>query len=354
MRRRLPSRLVAAAFFLGWALTAQAVASAEPIASRQIDKATQRRLGIVTVVPQSTTGSWLAARVVADLRRRWRAMADQAGVIEAPDKGFPRPGDAVVAGQVLAWLRPIMTDPERRDLQSQRRVVQRDFDLAQTQLKRFDIDAAQAIDVRLPTPSIQIVADYQGARERGAALDSALTDRIPIRVPVAGQLLEQRAQSRQVVGAGDPLFEGSGDAALSVELISDRNLLADTAMLAGAHAGDEVPVHRVSGAYDAGLRAWRLQYAIDPLPGTTTLLPGTPVRLRLASAPAPLRLPRSSVFRVQGDARVWVHESAERFVARPVILGPSEGPLLSVQSGLSQTDRVVVDASALLRPGALR
>jgi biotin carboxyl carrier protein len=55
----------------------------------------------------------LPGRVVADPSAGGRVQAPFAGIVEPGPKGLPLPGQAVKAGEVLAWLRPSVAPMER-------------------------------------------------------------------------------------------------------------------------------------------------------------------------------------------------------------------------------------------------
>lgn len=325
-------------------LFADAPAYAAVPESLQIDKPQQRQLALTTQRPQLETRRRFSARVLADPQRRWRAMSDRPGVLQAPDGGFPVAGQRVAAGQLLAWLHPAISDPERRDLQSRRRAEQRDFELAQVQIRRFDIDAEKQIDISLPTPSMQIVADYHGAQARGAALDRVLSERLALKAPSAGVLLASYAQSGQLSSPGDALFEGMAADGVVIELIHDEQPAVD---VAAASLGDGRALCLIGDSYDAGLRAWRALYAADA--AAATLTPGQTVAVELALRSPRLWLPKSSRYLSDAQPHVWVHEGAERFVSRAVSVAAADEAGFVVGSGLGAEDRVVVDAAALLR-----
>ncbi|MDB5969730.1 MAG: hypothetical protein JWQ90_2180 [Hydrocarboniphaga sp.] len=317
-----------------------------------IDKQQQHQLAITTQQPQLESSLRLSGRVLADPRRLWRAMSDQPGVLEAPDGGFPVAGASVAAGQVLAWLRPAYTDPERRDLQSERRVQQRDFDLATVQIHRFDIDTEKQIDISLPTPSMQIVADYHGSQARGEVLDRALGERLALKAPSAGVVLASFAQSRQLASPGDALFEGAAAGGLVIELIHDDRQPLDLDSAQYHRSNHRSKLQLIGDSYDASLRAWRAVYAVDADADTDVaaeFTPGQAIDVEVPLKTPQLRLPKSSAFIDQSRAQVWVHESAERFVPRAVDVAAADERSLLVTGGLGAKDRVVVDASTLLR-----
>ena len=98
----------------------------------------------------------LPGRVVADPSAGGRVQAPFAGIVEPGPKGLPLPGQAVKAGEVLAWLRPSVAPMERSarlaeqaDVAARLAVArQRAARLAQLEgsVAQKDIDTARAGD----------------------------------------------------------------------------------------------------------------------------------------------------------------------------------------------------------------
>ncbi|MCC2656343.1 MAG: hypothetical protein K0Q76_1451 [Panacagrimonas sp.] len=237
-------------------------------------------LALVLVSTQTFAASpALPGRVIADPRASQQVTADQAGKLEAPSGGFPSPGERLRAGQIVAWLRPAIPAPERRDLDAQLATATRDVTLGELQVKRFNANATDAFDGQLALPSLQILGDYRSARERRAQLVGALEDRVALTAPRGGTVLASRArQARNVVG-GQTVFELVDAGGLAVEVLSP---LAD---VTSARRYDRaVPVdgdtpsalQLVAQSFDPELRVQRLLFAVQ---GDSRLQPGEPVRV---------------------------------------------------------------------------
>lgn len=325
--------------------------SAEAPAALDIDKAEQRLLQLRTLAAIDDGSRSVAARVIANPRQLWRVSADQRGLVEPPEQGFPKAGDHVEKGQLLAWLRPAVTDGQWRDLQGQQAAAQRQFEIADLKIHRFDMDVAQQIDIQLPTPSIQLIADYRGSVARREVLDKALAHRVALKAPVSGRLLDTLAQSGGVALAGTSLFEGlvetdAASSSLLVEALLDAEALdARTPLQALRSDGSPLVLEFVGEAFDSSLRRQRVWYSAPK----AELRIGEPLRIQIPARDAQAQLPRSSVFSFDGNRWVWVHESAERFVARAVSLGEADVSSIAVTAGLEPGDRVVADAGALLK-----
>lgn len=84
------------------------------------------------------------------------------------------------------------------------------------------------------------------------------------------------------------------------------------------------------------------------------LLPGNFVHIRipLGSAKKALLLPGSAIRSDQGDQSVLVVTSANIVESRAVTLGPQEGSLQVIASGIQATDRVIVNGIQAARVGA--
>lgn len=225
----------------------------------------------------------LPGRVIADPRASQQVTADQAGEIEAPAGGFPSPGQRLRAGQIVAWLRPAIPAPERRDLDAQLAAANRDVTLGELQVKRFNANATDAFDGQLPLPSLQILGDYRSARERRTQLSGALEDRVALFARRGGTVLSSRARQARTVTAGETLFDLVDAGGLAVEVSSP---IADG--LAPERYDRAVPVdgdapsalRLVAQSFDAELRLQRLLFAVE---GDTRLQAGEPVRVVVAA-----------------------------------------------------------------------
>lgn len=317
-----------------------------------LDKAAQRRFGLRTQLAAAAAPALeLPAQVVADPRRQVLLTADQAGTLEAPAGGFADAGSRVHAGQLLALLRPAMPEPERRDLEADRAVAHRDVELGKTQIKRYGINLAEKFDVKLPTPSLQVVLDYRTAQARAEQYGSALSASIPLKAPADGMVLRSLVRRAAAVAPGQSLFELSLDAPRAVELqLADRDLDSAAVTEAKTLSGRRLPLTFVGEAYDANLRLRRAYYLLPS--GDHQLAVGEPLQLRVPQVQAPSGhwlLPASAVVQDHGQAWVWLHRQAEQFVARTVTVSSADAAWVQIEGGLDEDDRIVVEGAAILQ-----
>lgn len=120
------------------------------------------------------------------------------------------------------------------------------------------------------------------------------------------------------------------------------------------------------GIYEHSGKMLFSEATVDPLTGQVTmrgefpnpdgdLLPGLYVRISIEQAVREdaLAIPQMSVQRdPQGNAYVYILDDEDKAERRGVILGRTLGPRWMVMDGLAQGDRVVVEGSQKLYPGA--
>ncbi|MES2489189.1 MAG: efflux RND transporter periplasmic adaptor subunit [Pseudomonadota bacterium] len=225
--------------------------------------------------PRSIT---LPGTVVVDARRDLRIVAGQDGVLEAPPGGFALPGQKIAAGQILARLRPTFPQAERRDLSVDYAGAHRDALLSRLQVERYKLDGTQPFDIKLPTPTLKLLADHKSSQVREAQLKRALQGEISIIAPRAGVVLHSTARAGEVVVAGQELFALNMQGGLAVTVdYTDRDF--DSTQLQQALTSDnqQVALKFIGKTYDPELRLNRAYFAIGG--SASQLAPGEPVQV---------------------------------------------------------------------------
>lgn len=243
--------------------------------------------GAGTLPPQAQADEGLRslpARVVLDPRRELRLAAPQDGRIEAiRGRALPQAGEELRAGELIAWLRPVLAQTERRELGVDLAEAERDRAVGQLQLDRFGIKDAPRFEIPLPTPTIQILTDFRIASARAESLQGALNGRIALRAPRSGRVLRSQLREGQAVSAGGSLIELSAPGALAVELRHSEPAL-DAARLRTALTadGERLPLQLLGESYDPQLRQRLALYAVLSEP--VTLAVNQPLSLEWPSA----------------------------------------------------------------------
>lgn len=316
-----------------------------------LDKPAQRRAGIrtlrATAAPELVN---LPARVVADPRQDYRVAAPQDGIVEPVGASLPVAGQRVKAGQLLAWLKPALTQPDRRDMETDLAAADRDVRLGHIQISRYNIDEAQRLDIKLPTPSLEILTDYRSAQARSGELQGALHQALPLLAPRSGTILRSAAVAGRVVAAGQALFEVNAPGALAVEAeFADDDIDADAAQQALTTDGRAVAIRFLGDSYDSALRSHRALYAVAdqqvPVQVNQPLLITAP---REDDGKGRVLLPADAVFTRDGQSWVWLHRDTQDFTVRRVEVASSDGGQDSIAAGLQGGERVVIAGIAVL------
>lgn len=314
----------------------------------QVAKASQRLWQLRTQVARESEVSAsveLSGRVVADPSAGGRVQAPFEGVVEADPRGLPLPGQAVKAGEVLAWLRPSLSPLERSARLSARAEVEARLGIARQRAARLarlegsvaqkDIDAARA--------------EADGLARQFAALGTALDGREALRAPVAGVVAVARATTGQRVEAGAELFEVLRPDRLMVEALAYDPALVAGLDTARGEAGGTVLTLRFAGG-GRSLREGTLPLLFR-VAGAPPLAVGQPVKV-FANLKGPagkaLVLPREALGGSGEEVSVWVHEAPERFAPRRLRVAALDTGRVRVVSGLSAGERVVVQGAHLL------
>jgi cobalt-zinc-cadmium efflux system membrane fusion protein len=287
------------------------------------------------------------------------------GTLLAPPGGFPTPGQAVRAGDVLALVREVPIGADRAMLAQERgdaatRVAEARRALALAERDMAGIEAlgnALSERERLERRSAVEVAEValREAERALASLAEGVT--VPVRAPVAGRLGAVAARPGDQVAAGELLFRVSDPTGLWMEAaVSERLALG---LLPGAPAtvsAAAAPGRFLSATVlDAGQEA-------DPATGSVTvtlavddaglgLLPGMGATAWIGRGAArdALVAPAAAILDADGIALAFVKTGPESFEARELRIGARAGPEVEVLAGLAPGDRIVTEGVYALR-----
>ena len=297
-------------------------------------------------------------------------------------------GDALTAGQIVAWIAPLPLDASSRQQGESRllgaQAVLREAEVRLGQARVAEVDAKRVADrreivfraggisqeeldqMRLAHRARQDDLDAAEARVRAASADvgaarAALLGvdgggaAVAVRSPIRGRVLRIPEPSERVVAAGTPLIE-LGDAR-SLEVTADV-LSADAVLLQVGDSADVdewgggAPLHarvrtvepsaftRVSAL---GVDEQRVNVMLDLLDAPPTLGDGYRVEVRVIvwQRPDALTVPASAVFQRDGRWAVFVVEDG-RARARTLELGHRTASSVEVLRGLESGDRVIL------------
>lgn len=331
-------------------------------ASRRTLTERRRVAGTVTLPPGART------TLVAPFTGRLEA---------APDGGFPRLGEAVKRGQVVAVLAELPIAADRAGLAAERAraAAQRDGAAATLRALRLDLQRKRNIASLVAAQELTDLeaaigradAELRGAR---AAVD-ALTlgggaTALQITAPIDGIIGTMSVTPGGTVEAGTVLFEIVDLARPWVAAkVFEADLRRIDRTASALVMGDDLPPEGVSATpiamsptVDPVTRTVDVIYALD---GATDAAAGTPsvrvnqfvrVDLPLGDSHDVLAVPVGAIVELDGVPSLWLKTRAEVFAARPVALGRREGGFVEVRGDIRQGALVVVAGSPFLRGAA--
>lgn len=348
-------------FILGGALLAVLIAAALLLRGGESEApAAPAHPRVTVIVPgrQTVTSVVVATGTLAARREMPVGVAGEGGMIA---RVLVEPGDWVRAGQPLAVIERSVQAQEAASLAASIRVARADAALAQAELDR----ARQLIDRGFISKADldRRTATRDAARARVAMAQAqydqvrARIGRLDIRSPAAGLILTRAVEAGQVVGPGDgALFRiaQGGEMELHAKL-ADQDL-------ARISVGSPAEVTPVGASRSFAGRVWQLSPVIDPqtrqgvarisLAYAPELRPGgfAAARITSGAVDAPL-LPESAVLSDERGNYVYAVGPGDRVQRRPVTAGDVSEKGITILSGLSGNERVVLSAGAFLSPG---
>ncbi|WP_243406108.1 efflux RND transporter periplasmic adaptor subunit [Sphingosinicella sp. YJ22] len=270
-------------------------------------------------------------------------------------------GQWVRAGQVLAVIDRSVQAQEAAQLSAQVGVAQADLRLAQSNLDRAQRLLPRGFVSRADIDRLTATRDAAAARVRVAQAQVAGTrariQRLDVRAPAAGLVLDRNVEAGQVVGGGSgALFRiaQGGQMELVARLPQDELARLQVGMPAvvtpvGSEQTYQGQIRLVSPIVDPQTRQGEARIAV---PYNRELRPGgfAQATLDTGSVTAPL-LPESAV---QSDAQgsfVLIVGNDNKVVRRNVRIGEVSDRGMSIVEGLNGNERIVLSAGAFLTPG---
>lgn len=351
---------------MGWvvislfsASTVDAASVVKPIAERDVaqrfadgalfvPKTTQRILGVRTVVTQIDTyaGSVeLAGRVIPDPTTTGYVQASVAGRLMPPPGGFPRLGTEVKAGDILALVQPAIGAADITTQQQQARELDQQIAIVERRLERFQ--QIQGVVARAQIEDAQL--ELQGLRIRRANLEKSPREPEALVAPVSGVIAASQAIAGQIADPNAIVFQIIDPRRFWVEALSFEAMPLEKAAFGRLSDQKTVPLtFRGSGLADRN-QAIPVQFSIEQSDKGLRAGQLLTVLATTQDEKTGIALPRTSILRgPNGQAIVYEHTNAERFVPREVRVEPLDGNRVLVVSGLEPGKRIVTQGAELL------
>lgn len=304
--------------------------------------------------------------------------APVAGTLSPPPGGWPRPGDQVKSGALLARLSPAPSsaaDVARArlsEVEARARLRTAEADLGRAE--RLIVD--QAISQRALEQArreVTVAAESLAAAEEVSQLFAGARSgrgagQWRLIAPIAGTLIAAKVSPGGAVEPHDVLFRiVSRDELWLQAHVPEQDAARLRPTLGGSYrvagldtwqplaiGGPDAHASLVtlSPVVDPRTRAVEVVFALtDPEP---TLRVGGLVTLELPVGEAwqGLVVPRAAVIEEGGRTLIYVQVDGEHFEERPVTTGVASGNLVAITDGLSVGERIVVRGANLLRLAA--
>ena len=271
------------------------------------------------------------------------------------------PGQWVGAGQPLAVIDRSVQTQQAASLAASIRVAQADADLAQAELTRADALVARGFISKADMDRKRATRDAANARVRVAqaqyAEAQARNGRLNIVAPAAGLVLTRGVEPGQIVGAGSGVL-------FRMARGGEMELLAQMAEadLQRVRVGTRATITPVGSNLNVEGQVWQVSPVINPdtrqgmvriaVPYSAALRPGGFADARLISGTeeAPL-LPESAVQSGPEGNYVLIVDNKNTIQRRAIKVGTVTDDGVSIASGLTGNERVVVLAGAFLNVG---
>ncbi|WP_333797158.1 efflux RND transporter periplasmic adaptor subunit [Rheinheimera sp.] len=302
----------------------------------------------------------LQAEVILDPAFGGLIEAGQLGQLQAGPDGWPTLGQQVRAGQVLAAIAPLDTSLDRSNQQALLAELDAQIALTQDRIRRF-----KQLGTLVPANELDALnIDLAGLKKRREFAAKGAGQLVPVVAPVSGVISQVYKLRGQVVESQDALFQIVDPAELLIAArLYDNSLTlpatpsASAILLAGNNTGSGFPLLFQGQGLQLQQQARPLWFKPEPEAANTTenitpqLSVGQPLTVVLATGEllSGWAVPRTALQKLDtGETAVWVHQSAERFIAQKVSPLPLNANEVVIVSGLHDGDRVVVQAASLL------
>lgn len=270
-------------------------------------------------------------------------------------------GDWVKQGQIMASIDQSVQSQQAAGLEASVGVSRADLNLAQANLDR----AAQLVDrgfiSKADIDRLTATRDSAAARLRVAQAQlqesRARNSRLNIVAPKAGFVLERNVEPGQTVTQGSGtlfLLAQNGEMELRAQLGEGD--------LANVSVGTTTQVTPVGANKTLTGQIWQISPVIDPqtrqgiariaLGYDSSLRPGGFANARIESGTSEAAvLPESAVLNDSKGSFVYIVGPDNKAVRRDVVVGSVSSAGLSIASGLTGNEKVVLRAGGFLNPG---
>lgn len=335
-------------------------------------KAVQWKVGLATEEVRSrTVRDSVPATGTIKARAADEALvsAPAAGVL-LPSADFPRIGQQVEKGQVVAYLVPQSGgETDAATLELDLRKARLALDMATQDRQRLEgLLKVEAVPERRVMEARNEEATARAALEAATKRFSPFQggrSGIAIRSPIAGQVAAVNSAPGAAISSGQPLFHVANLGKLWLEAQIPEAQVGRILRPSGAwftadgidrafviEEGRTGRLVAFSGVVDKDSRTVPAQFEFDNPQGLFRIGMFAQARVFTGAGEEAPAVPASAVIEDGGALVVFVQVTGEAFERRPVVLGTREGNYYAVKDGLAPGERVVSKGAYLVKLAA--
>ncbi len=319
-----------------------------------VPKDTQRLLNLRTTIARtSQVGRTLrmVGQVIPDPGTSGEIHATIRGRLQPFEGAWPKVGQKVEAGEVLAWVVPVVNPIDRGIILQQ--VAQIDHEIGVVQQRVTGLSVADS--GASPREIDDARSDLANLSRRREAIAAVVRDRDTLRAPllapssgiiaasfaVAGQIVDEQQKLFQVVDLKRLWVEAYAYDVAAIGKVIDAN--------AQGSAGGNYHLKFISRGPQLQRQTIPLYFQIDNPDAGLSVGSLVSVLVETGGERAGVVLPRAAVTRnTAGQDIVWQHVHPESFVSIPVRVESIDGSKVLVTAGVVPDMRVVTESADLL------
>jgi hypothetical protein len=322
-----------------------------------VPKASQRLLNVRTVVSRnSEVGRTvrMVGQVIADPGTSGEIHASIRGRLEPYRGAWPKVGQKVEVGDVLAWVVPVVNPIDRGIILQQ--LAQIDHEIALTQERLSGPGSAKGANPGTASRELDDArSDLANLVRRREAIASVIRDRDTLRAPLlapsTGIVAASFAAAGQIVDEQQKLFTVVDLKRLWVEAYAYDTAAIGNVLDANAQGptGGNYHLKFISRGPQLQRQTIPLYFQLDNPDTAVSVGSLVSVLVETGGERSGVILPRAAVTRnTSGQDIVWQHAYPESFVPIPVRTESIDGSNVLIAAGVVPDMRVVVEAADLL------
>ena len=368
--------------------TAMPVESPEAAAHVNVDAQTQRQLGLEVqpAVSRSVTAPIAATgQLQLNEDKTWHVGAVTEGRIVSVPVHL---GETVKAGQILAQMhshevhdsradrRQAVAELDRVNVMAEQALRVRDRTRRLFELKAASREQLEAAETQSKSAQLSVSTAQAGVDKANAHLTEFLevplhdenssgktdADRVPIKAPAAGTVMERLASVGSVVSSGDPVVTVSDLSSLwLIAAVNEADLSKvrrgqHVVILVRAYPEKRFPgqVFQLGERLDAQTRTLQVRVLVSNPHGLLKPDMFATAEFSPQTEQASVHVPESAVQELKGKSVVFVQTASGVFEPKEVQVGVRVDRQIQIISGLEAGTPVVVNGALLLKSHVLK